>query len=41
VEVPILETPRHGGSSTTNYKSALRLYTGALQMKRSLDAQRG
>ena len=41
VEVPILETPRHGGASTTNYRSALRMYKGALEMKRALDASGG
>lgn len=41
IEVPILETPRHGGASTTNYRSALRMYIGALRMKRALDASRG
>ena len=41
VEVPILETPRHGGSSTTNYRSALRMYLGALQLKREFDTAGG
>jgi glycosyltransferase involved in cell wall biosynthesis len=36
VEVPILATHRHGGASTTNYRSALRMYVGALALKRQL-----
>jgi glycosyltransferase involved in cell wall biosynthesis len=36
VEVPILATYRHGGASTTNYRSALRMYLGALALKRDL-----
>lgn len=31
LEVPILSTRRHGGKSTTNYGSALKLYWGAYQ----------
>ena len=31
VEVPVLATQRHGGRSTTNYGSALRMYRGALR----------
>ena len=31
-EVPIFATRRQGGSSTTNYKSAVRMYTGALRL---------
>jgi hypothetical protein len=31
-EVPIFATRRQGGSSTTNYKSAIRMYTGALRL---------
>lgn len=34
VEVPILATERHGGESTTNYRSALHMYVGAWRMKR-------
>jgi hypothetical protein len=34
LEVPILATERHGAESTTSYRSALRLYTGAWRMKR-------
>jgi glycosyltransferase involved in cell wall biosynthesis len=39
VEVPILATYRHGGASTTNYRSAVRMYLGAIALKRHL-AQR-
>ncbi len=31
-EVPIFATRRQGGSSTTNYRSAVRMYTGALRL---------
>jgi glycosyltransferase involved in cell wall biosynthesis len=34
IEVPILSYRRHGGKSTTNYQSALKLYWGAYQMSR-------
>jgi glycosyltransferase involved in cell wall biosynthesis len=34
VEVPILATTRYGGRSTTNYRSAARMYWGALRLKR-------
>jgi hypothetical protein len=34
LEVPILATQRHGAESTTSYRSAVRLYTGAWRMKR-------
>jgi glycosyltransferase involved in cell wall biosynthesis len=34
IEVPILATERHGAESTTSYRSAVRLYTGAWRMKR-------
>jgi glycosyltransferase involved in cell wall biosynthesis len=40
VEIPLLATTRHGGSSTTNYGSALRMYRGALQMRRARGAPR-
>jgi glycosyltransferase involved in cell wall biosynthesis len=40
VEVPVLATERHGGESTTNYLSALRLYRGAFELKRQLRAAR-
>jgi glycosyltransferase involved in cell wall biosynthesis len=36
VEVPILATERHGGKSTTNYRSAMRMYLGAYRMRRGL-----
>jgi glycosyltransferase involved in cell wall biosynthesis len=39
VEVPIFSTRRHGGRSTTNYRSALRLYWGAWQMSRELNSR--
>ena len=32
LEVPISSTRRQGGTSTTNYKSALRMYAGALRL---------
>jgi glycosyltransferase involved in cell wall biosynthesis len=32
LEVPIYSKERHGGKSTTNYRSAVRMYTGAYQM---------
>lgn len=34
VEVPILGTQRHGGRSTTNFRSAIRMYLGALELAR-------
>jgi hypothetical protein len=34
VEVPILGTPRLGGKSTTNVRSALRMYVGAWKLSR-------
>ena len=34
-EVPIFATRRQGGSSTTNYKSAVRMYGGALRLWRA------
>jgi glycosyltransferase involved in cell wall biosynthesis len=34
VEVPVLSTQRHGGTSTTNYGSAVRMYQGALELRR-------
>ncbi len=36
LEVPIFSNVRHGGRSTTNHRSALGLYWGALSMWRSL-----
>jgi glycosyltransferase involved in cell wall biosynthesis len=35
IEVPILATERHGGRSTTNYSSAIRMYAGAYAMWRA------
>lgn len=34
LEVPIFSTRRHGGKSTTNYRSALRMYLGAYRLWR-------
>ena len=34
IEVPVFSTRRHGGKSTTGYKSAVRLYWGALALWR-------
>lgn len=39
LEVPIFSAVRHGGRSTTNWKSAIRMYTGALKMKREWDSR--
>jgi len=36
LEVPIYSSRRHGGKSTTNYRSALKMYQGALQLWRSM-----
>ena len=36
LEVPIFSNARHGGDTTTNHWSALKLYWGALRMWRSL-----
>ena len=36
VEVPILATERHGGKSTTNFRSAFRMYRGAYALRRAL-----
>lgn len=33
LEVPIRDTRRHGGRSTTGWRTAMRLYTGALGMR--------
>jgi glycosyltransferase involved in cell wall biosynthesis len=32
LEVPVLSTKRHGGKSTTNYGSAVKMYIGALRL---------
>lgn len=34
IEVPLLSYRRHGGKSTTSYRSAIRMYWGAFQMWR-------
>jgi glycosyltransferase involved in cell wall biosynthesis len=34
VEIPILATERHGGKSTTNYQSAVKMYLGAYRLAR-------
>jgi hypothetical protein len=39
LEVPILVTKRHGGKSTTNYLSAVKLYWGAYELWRSMRQQ--
>lgn len=36
VDVPIVSTQRHGGTSTTNWRSALRLYLGAVDLRRRM-----
>jgi glycosyltransferase involved in cell wall biosynthesis len=36
IEVPVLATVRHGGASTTNYGSAVRMYWGAWRLYRSV-----
>lgn len=41
VDVPVLQTVRHGGSSTTGYRSAVRMYIGALQLWSRRDRRRG
>jgi glycosyltransferase involved in cell wall biosynthesis len=40
LEVPIFATRRHGGRSTTDYRSAFKLYRGALDLRRALGASR-
>ncbi len=40
IEVPILATERHGGRSTTNLSSALRMYVGAWSMRRAMGSTR-
>ena len=40
IEVPLLLTQRHGGRSTTNLRSALRMYWGALQLRSELNGGR-
>ena len=36
IEIPILSNRRHGGSSTTNYRSAVRMYAGAFRLWRTI-----
>jgi glycosyltransferase involved in cell wall biosynthesis len=36
LEVPVLSTKRHGGKSTTNYGSAIKMYWGAYELWRSM-----
>lgn len=40
VEIPIVAKTRHGGTSTTNLRSAWKMYIGALQIARSLEKQK-
>jgi glycosyltransferase involved in cell wall biosynthesis len=37
IEVPIFSSRRHGGSSTTSYGSALRMYWGAYTFRRTFE----
>jgi len=39
LEVPIYSRSRHGGKSTTNYRSAMHLYKGAFQMWQNMRKQ--
>jgi dolichyl-phosphate beta-glucosyltransferase len=39
IEVPVLSTARRGGNSTTTYRTALRMYKGAIEMRRELPAE--
>ena len=36
VDVPIVSTQRHGGRSTTTWRSAVKLYAGALDLRRRM-----
>jgi glycosyltransferase involved in cell wall biosynthesis len=36
IEVPMLATTRHGGSSTTGHVSAVRMYVGAVALRRRI-----
>ncbi len=36
IEVPIFSARRHGGKSTTNYRSALGMYVGAVTLSRKM-----
>jgi glycosyltransferase involved in cell wall biosynthesis len=39
IEIPILQNDRHGGKSTTTYKSAVRMYWGAFQLWQTMRQQ--
>lgn len=41
IEVPVFSTKRHGGKSTTNYRSALKLYWGAYELWRTMRQEPG
>jgi glycosyltransferase involved in cell wall biosynthesis len=41
IEVPIFSTRRHGGTSTTNYRSAFAMYLGAYRLARALRRRAG
>ena len=41
LEVPLLSTQRHGGRSTTNYGSAIRMYWGAYRLAKAARVDRG
>jgi glycosyltransferase involved in cell wall biosynthesis len=41
LEVPIFSSRRHGGRSTTGWRSALRLYRGAFALRKALRKERG
>lgn len=40
LEVPVFITKRHGGKSTTNYKSALRMYRGIWELYKMYEKKR-
>jgi glycosyltransferase involved in cell wall biosynthesis len=40
IEIPLVSTIRHGGKSTTSYRSALNLYWGAYKMARGMSSSR-
>ena len=37
IEIPIFSTRRHGGKSTTNWRSAFKMYVGAVELRRRLE----
>jgi glycosyltransferase involved in cell wall biosynthesis len=41
IEVPLLATTRLGGRSTTNYRSAVRMYRGVIGLRRRVGSMRG